>query len=96
MTANCPRCGGKFDEERRDFTIDIPEGYRVEINCLYCKTTLEYNLSLEQTKEFCLEEVARFYNMIERLEEETRKEVTRELESITIEEMFKRKITERS
>ena len=75
MTANCPRCGGKWDCEglREDYSgcshrFDIPEGGRVEIYCYYCGTTIEYHLSRDQELKFAVEREANLFRIIDELE----------------------------
>lgn len=99
MTANCPKCGGKWDVMEYGgvegcYRVYIPEGDRIEIVCTYCNTSLEYNLCLEQIKKLYLEDIAQIYKVIENLSDKAKKEFYDQLtQSIIINKIIRRGLT---
>lgn len=74
MTASCPMCGGKWDIEDTDYSIDLRCGDEHDIYCGYCKNTIEFVLSRKDLEKSNFKALQGYEQVINDLEKQLRTE----------------------
>lgn len=68
MTANCPMCGGKWDDKGMDYEVLLRCGDEHDIYCHYCKSTIEFVLSRDDLERTHIKAYQAFERIIKDLE----------------------------